>query len=483
MTFVYMSPSPRNLKVALVTLSFSLILSLVYFFHGEDILSRTSFLPGPAPPKDAPTIHSENSGPMMLDVAQYFIDFPLRRPYKSVFGELGRRARILGDWIIQLEGQTEPNADEAALIEQVAVSLFPFLANSPQNPNTTTPLSDLRRSFVPGSAGIVIPTGDRNVRFAGHLVAALRSVLKSVLPITIVYAGDADLSAINRYVLATAAGTSLEFVDITTVFDDSTLKFTDNAMAGWATKSFAALGSHYEKVIVLDADAVFLQPPEAALLQPSFSRTGAFLFHDRLLWQHRFQDRHDWWKDQIRRPSATLNKSRVWTEDYAEECDSGVVLLDKGRVDVLMGLLHTCWQNSFEVRDEITYKITYGDKETWWMGLEMAGSEYAMGRHYGGIVGWEDDGKVCSFVIAHVDEGDRLLWYNGGLLRNKLVNQTEYMVPTSWMYDGNWIKGEAKVDISCMANGTMSRLTAEEREVLERSVEKARWVDGLFGIE
>lgn len=491
MTFVSMTPG-RNIRTAAVALLIFFFLSLVYFWHDGGLLPDDALVPVQAPPpvEDAPATQPSPAGqPLIEDVAQYFIDYPLQPPYKDVFGEMGRRTRFLGDWIVQLEASgPAAKAHDAKLVEQVAKSLFPFIDNKPTNPNSTTPLADLRSSFAKGSAGIVIPTGDNTVRFAGHLVVALRSVLQTVLPIQIVYAGDFDLSPANRKLLASLVektGPPLEFYDVNFFLDNSALKFSTSPSGGWAVKAFAALVTRFEKVIILDADAVFLQPPEILFLQPSFKRTGAFLFHDRLLWQGRFQDRHTWWKDQIRRPSATLNKSRVWTEDYAEECDSGVVILDKSRVDVLMGLLHTCWQNSYEVREEITYKITYGDKETWWMGLELAGSPYEMGKHYGGIVGWEaveDDGrhKVCSFVIAHVDETDKLLWYNGGLLKNKKVNATEYLLPEKWMFDGDWQKGAASQDISCMINGEMQSLTPDEVSVLQRSIEKAKWVDTKF---
>lgn len=483
-----------RLKSLAVSLFLLIVLCLVYLLNTDNVSSRVASLAGHAQPAADKTGQSLAGSRMPEEVAQFFIDFPLNtRPYRNKFGETGRRTRILRDAIAYLEtSKGSTSKKDRLLVEQVAASLFPFLQNQPANPTSTTPLSDLRSKIEPGSAGIIIPTGDRNIRYAAHLLAQLRSILGCTLPIQIVYAGDADLSPDNRLHLAAiphGSGPPLEFLDIYTVFRDSTLLFTSSASGGWAVKAFAALGTRFEKVIVLDADAVFLQKPEVLLTHPRFQRAGALLFHDRLLWQHSFQDRHQWWREEIRSPSAQLNESLVWSEDYAEECDSGVVVLDKGRLEVLMGLLHTCWQNTWDVRDDVTYRITYGDKETWWMGMEMTGSTYAMARHYGGIVGWEETDqragkpgkpKVCSFVIAHVDEADKLLWYNGGLLKNKLVNDTLYEVPDSWMVDADWLKGASKQDMSCMINGNVSALTGEERGVLERSIEQARAMDLVF---
>lgn len=468
-----------------------LALCLIWSLNTQSFSRRVGEAPSnKAVPEPVRTEENASRGLLFKDLAQFFVDFPLNeKPYRHKFGELGRRTRVLRDATAYLDSAAA--AEDRLLLEQAATSLFPFLAKPPRNAASRTPLSDLRASVVPGSAGIVIPTGDRTVRYAAHLVAQLRQVLGSTLPIQVVYAGDGDLSAAYRMRLAAvplASGPPLEFLDIRAVFDDSTLRFASSASGGWALKSFAALGSRFEKVVVLDADAVLLQRPEDALLaHPAFRRAGALLFHDRLLWQHAFAERHAWWHAEIRRPSAQMNRSLVWTQEYAEECDSGVVVLDKGRLEVLMGLLHVCWQNTAKVREDCTYRLTYGDKESWWMGLELAGSGYEFSPHYGGIVGWEEpeprpDGRprVCSFVIAHVDAADRLLWYNGGLLKNKMTDPTGYEVPDKFMIDGTWEKGGRKEDMSCMVGSTVTDLSEGEKTVLARSIDKAKELDLIF---
>lgn len=473
----------------------------------------TTSLPSTSPPPPPPPTDPSTTWTVGTDALQYFEDYPLEPPHKENFGELGRRTRLLRDLIIQADKEKKSAKKEWLLdtVDKIAALLYPFLETPHQNPqSSSSTFSDLRSSIVTGSVGIVIPAGDHNVRFASQLICNIRNVLKSTLPIQIIYAGDDDLSLANRDFLTNlpnvadkAAG--LEFLDILTVFNDETLRLKEG---GWAIKPFAALGSTYEKVVVMDADAVFLQKPEALLDHPAFERTGAFLFRDRLLWQHGFQDRHNWWKSQIKRPSATLDKSLVWTEDYAEEGDSGVVVIDKSRTDVLAGLLHVCWQNSYAVREEVTYKITYGDKESWWLGFELAGSNYEMEEHYGAIVGWEEtiksnvdsiemtdaghannnnnnNKKVCSFVIAHLDHKNRLLWYNGGLLKNKQVPTMshEYEVPNKWMVDAEWQKGASKPEMSCMVGGELHDVPDEQLSILESSIEEAKRVDEALNIE
>jgi hypothetical protein len=461
----------------------------------------------PRPPPSAPenpTQVSEAEAGLIELAAQFFIDYPLQKPYTKRFGELGGRLQILRKWI-QLSEEAGPGSQTDRVkdaTEAVIASEFPFLV---KNSISTTPLARLRQRFTE-PRGIVIPTGNKTFRFACHLIVGLRRVFKTTLPIQIVYAGDNDLPKSKRDALASLAGprTGMEeaelgdisFLDVTEVFDDSTLKLT---YGGWAIKVFAALASKFTEVILLDADAVFLQDPISLLKQKAYQNNGALFFHDRLLWQYDFKERHQWWHSQVVREGPNLNKSLVWTETYAEEQDSGVVVVDKSRLDVVLGLLHVAWQNTRDVREETTYKMTYGDKEAWWFGFELANATYAFEKHYGGIVGWGRDdarltptvntttplaqpAKVCSFVISHVDESDKLLWYNGGLLKNKITNKREFEVPTHWMMDAEWEKGANKPDMSCMKHGIAMELTGAEKEILKRSIEEAQGVDSELNL-
>lgn len=501
------SRNPNVPRGALCVTGLVFLLGVIYLYQPLFGLRSNSFLDTSPSIHTPQTIISNFEPKLTTDLVQYFEDFPLVPPYKERFGELGRRTRLLRDLLVSADKTDDPSQRNylVEVVDKTALILFPFLRGPPTNPPSPGGLSHLRSSIVPGSVGIVIPAGNNNVRFAAHLIASLRNVLNSRLPIQIVYAGDADLSAPNRHFLSelvASSGQALEFLDILTVFDDTTLKLREG---GWAIKPFAVLGSSFEKVILLDADAVFLQKPETLLDHRGFQHTGAFLFRDRLLWQHAFSDRHKWWHGQIKRPSGELNTSLVWTQEFAEEGDSGVVVVDKSRTDVFMGLLHICWQNSYEVREEITYQITYGDKETWWMGFELAGSSYEMEKHYGAIVGWEtelqlesqdpaDDGeerpdpltkKVCSFVIAHVDEEENLIWYNGGLLKNKKIPEMkhDYAVPDKWMVDGEWQKGATRQDMSCMVGEKMHDLSDEQMRRLEKSIEEAKRIDVALHVE
>ena len=415
--------------------------------------------------------------------ASAYTDDPIEPPYMDQFWEAGQRLRNVTQWLSaldQLNSRAPARHELSVSVERVIANLVPLSKNS-----TEMPFQDLRSSFQQGSRGIVIPAGgDADaIRFASHLIICLRVVLGCRLPIQIAYAGDDDLPKTDRDLIAGLdAATDVTFLNVLPLFDDSRLKLREG---GWAIKPFAALASHFEQVILVDADAVFLQEPSVLFNQSAFQDHGASLYHDRLLWQHSFQARHKWFEDQIVEPSPAMQESLVWTEDYAEECDSGVVVLDKSRVEVLMGLVHTSWQNTQGVRDEVTYKLMHGDKESWWLGLELAGSGYAFEAHYGSIVGWEsstcdtedDSDCVCSFTIAHIDDDGDLLWFNGSLLKNKRTDATEYVVPEAWMTNGQWRKGATKDDMSCMTGATAKHLTKLETNALAASIDAAKKVD------
>ncbi|KAJ4133731.1 hypothetical protein NW768_005319 [Fusarium equiseti] len=428
----------------------------------------------------------------LMDVAQtkkFYLKNPIEPPYKNKFWEVGERAKHLGHWIGASDAfppDSRQGIDSSITAETISQNLFPFLLNSTGNSESVTPLADLRKSYKPGSRGIIIPVGGgkQSVRYACHLIVSLRHVLHTKLPIQIAYAGDEDLPPEHRAMIQGLRGaTDMEFLNVLSVFNDKTLKLQGG---GWAIKPFALLASRFEKAILIDADAVFLQKPEILFDHKPFIEKGAYLFHDRLLWKDRFPERHSWWKDQIKEPSPEMPKSKAWADHYGEECDSGVVVVDKSRIPVFVGLLHVAWQNTHNVRNDVTYKYGHGDKESWWLGFELSGSTYEFETHYGSIIGWGDSPvvknvkMVCSFVIAHLDTRHRLLWYNGGLLENKRADLNKYRLPSYWMTGGKWEKGRTQEDMSCMHNGTVYSLTDTEKTILGESIDMAKEVDKAF---
>lgn len=368
---------------------------------------------------------------------------------------------------------------QTILLEQLAASLFPFIRN-PSNPDDPTPLAILRKSFVPKSKGIVITTGKGTFRYAAHLIANLRDVLKSKLPIQIVYLGDSDLPLEYRHSLV-QLGKNIETLDIQSVAGENIL---DQEKPGWSIKPFALLFSKFEQTILMDADAVFLQKPEVIFNKhKGYRRTGTLLFHDRLVGKDNYGYRHDWLNHQMRhhKPSENRLKSIMLNNGYGHEAESGVVVLDKGRLGVLSALLHTCWQNSGQVRELHTYTHIHGDKETYWLGLELTEVPYVFAEHYAAALGVEvGENRVCGSHQAHLDEKGKLIWFNGSLLKNKMGSLRQLMFPDRLVVDGTWYWDLTTNHTSCMEDGTTTLLNRNERNILEKSRRAATNLDEKF---
>lgn len=390
---------------------------------------------------------------------------PASTDYAEQFGELGRYLEALKPLATAGEATT-------LALDDILYKTFSFLK---------TPFSTLQTAVTPESRGIVVVTGIENFRFASHLIKIIRTLFECDLPIEVAYGGDEDLPPRLRSKLRKLVNDeNISFLDLYSIFDESSLAF-DKATGGWALKPFAMLATSFSEVILLDADTVFLQSPDVLFSQEPYqdNEASALLFHDRLLWKNAFSDRHEWWHDQMgdREPSVALQKSKVWQERYAEEADSGVVVMNKQDPQIGFSLLHICWQNSYPVR-EVTYQKFYGDKETWWFGLELTGGTYLFENHYGSMVGWKRDNKsVCSFTIAHLDDDEQLLWWNGGLLKNKAIDSQTFEAPTHYMVDAEWEKGARKADMSCTKNGEIRELSAAQIDIITRSIELAKEVD------
>jgi hypothetical protein len=80
--------------------------------------------------------------------------------------------------------------------------------------------------------------------------------------------------------------------------------------------------------------------------------------------------------------------------------------------------------------------------------------------------------SVCSFTIAHLDEWENMLWFNGSLLKNKVANMTEFWVPDTWMVDGEWNIGQRPA-LSCMRKADIRIVSDNIKEIVASSVAAA----------
>lgn len=248
---------------------------------------------------------------------------------------------------------TEENVDEGVILSLLGKH-FPWWLSGPTTflPWDRRPKSDLE------GTGIVICAGSRNKIYAIHLIRILRDVLQSKLPIEIAYGGDGDLSFADRHDFM-ALGHDIHLVNLADHFNEAVASLQDG---GYAMKPFSMLASRFRRVILADADTIFLRAPDQVFVtEPGLAETGTYFWHDRAL-RPGTVGRRQWISNLMgeREPSPSLSQTVFWTDNLTEQQDSAVVCLDKGRPRVFTSLLFSVWMNLKSVREEVTYKYTYG---------------------------------------------------------------------------------------------------------------------------
>jgi hypothetical protein len=323
-------------------------------------------------------------------------------------------------------------------------------------------LASLYDTFVPGSQAIVIPIGNEFMSLGATVIKAIRNIHKVDIPIHIYYIGDGDLSWDNRNILEGLAD-DVYTHDITKFLDDRIVK-----LGGWALKPFAALLAPAQHVMLIDADITFIQSPEGFFKHPGYTEKKSLFFYDRNMspsdkehaeWALSFimkdgdyKDLHPKYLSDTDQAEPIiygkytvperLKESRYLTLEAAHEQESGVVLIDK--LERFIPLIATCSMNNKYEREHITYKMVHGDKETFWMGYEMVGGEYAWNPHPPGMISdariepdekkidlsklsrnfkWKGSQKICSTQILHFDHNNKPYWFNGGLYANKIYKE------------------------------------------------------------
>ncbi|KAK3830755.1 MAG: mannosyltransferase putative-domain-containing protein [Linnemannia elongata] len=259
--------------------------------------------------------------------------------------------------------------------------------------------------------GFVLCAGNNQFKFIVSSIQAIRR-LQPDLPIQLFHMGDGDLSR-ERQEYVREMTNDIEVLDITELLDNDYMK-----LGGWSIKAFSMLASRFEEAMLVDSDAYFLQDPAKLFEDPGYKATGSLFFYDRTL----FPDWHagpDWIRSMMPIMSTLPNQLRSFKGTTTHEQESGVVVINKKTR--LNGLLAICKMNSKWERDLYSYKVFYGDKETFWVGFEMVQEPYSFMRSYGGVVGeLRDDpkGSVCGAQL-HLDYLGQPMWWNGGLMRNK----------------------------------------------------------------
>ncbi|GAB7354226.1 hypothetical protein MBLNU459_g4768t3 [Dothideomycetes sp. NU459] len=293
-----------------------------------------------------------------------------------------------------------------------------------------------------GGRGIVLSGNDKQAPFFLTSIESFRK-LGCNLPVEIMYLGDQDLGDDWRTQLEALPGVTTR--DLSQMVSDRGWE-----LKGWASKAFALLMSSFREVIYLDADALFFVNPETLFDDPGYVETGALFFMDRV---YAPESRKQWLRDVLPKPiSKKAQTSRFWTGRSREQQESGALVVDKWRHFVSMLTITRLngpdRDDNPNTGDKGVYSLFYGDKETFWLGFELAGdTEYWFHQGAAGAMGVvseevqytltdghatfiyaenEAEGKeihtlytVNSPQLLHLDLDGRPIWWNGWIVDDK----------------------------------------------------------------
>jgi len=235
---------------------------------------------------------------------------------------------------------------------------------------------------------------------------------------------------------------------------------------GWFIKPFSIFFSSFEEVILIDADAVFLQNPDLLFSDPDYLLTGCLLYKDRTL--ENPEGQQDFMTHMLPSISERIRLSRFFNQKTRFEIESGVVVVDKN--EFFQSILLACRLNSLQERLFLRSKI-YGDKETYWIAMEMLGQVYSVSPHKVGLIGFLKTGdelgvRVCGNLL-HIKD-NLPMWMNGGLVENKLREIQYIQTFEAWALEGahNW-----RGNFDCIINSTVHALESDIKLRLEKLIE------------
>lgn len=277
--------------------------------------------------------------------------------------------------------------------------------------------------------GIVMCVGQKDFVLAAQNIRTLRNVLGSTIPIEIFYAGEHDFPWEKREKLR-GLSSNIQILDILDFYDDTVAGINDSLTEnGWVIKPFAMLASRFQKAILVDADTIFLQRPDAYFDDDiHLKETGTLFYHDRAV-----KGSYTGWTDTLkwikkvlkdRKPSSMLRESIFWTAKLEHQQESGVVFMDKGKAGIFTSLMFATWMNTKAAREHV-HKHVFGDKETFWLACELTSTPYYFNPFYTGMIGHYEAGakELCSVQLLHLDSKGSPFWLNGGLRENKRLDQ------------------------------------------------------------
>lgn len=298
-------------------------------------------------------------------------------------------------------------------------------------------VEEYQRTFK--GRGYVVCAGGKYVKLAIHAIKVIR-LLGSNLPVEVFYNGEDDINPQQHEYLSKMK--NVKVFDLQRIINTKEL-----ALEKWDIKPFALLACSFAEAVLIDADTVFVHNPDELFADPGYISTGTAFFYDRTLFGFIPGNATAWIDTIIPEPlSSSMIQSRFYNRKTNYEMEAGVVLVDKSRR--LLGLLTTCRLNFPDFKEEL-HQFTHGDKESFWLGQELAAEPYyfipTMSGSFGMVSQNDKEEKQVCGKAAHFDRNEKLFWFNDGIVQNKHVARSDPSNLQFYGIEGRW-------DVLCLVN-------------------------------
>lgn len=96
-----------------------------------------------------------------------------------------------------------------------------------------------------------------------------------------------------------------------------------------------------------------------------------------------------------------LKLTALWNETSKHEAESGLLIYNKSKLSSFFGILNTCNLNTQPILDRIRW-IFWGEKETFWMALELLSLPYVFENNYGAAAGYKKNHSTSHTISIRV---------------------------------------------------------------------------------
>ncbi len=240
------------------------------------------------------------------------------------------------------------------------------------------------------SRGIIVAANNTYATTLIPSLSILRQVYQCHLPIEVWYSGD-ELSEETQEKIKMVG--DVTFCDVAKILGGDPKEYR-----GYQIKGYMMGATDFDEVVLMDADVFFFQNPEVLFEHPGYLETGAFLFrdvkwqmfgdpHPPFRWYHNgkvsiYKERREYILRHIPTPSSYVPEEwlHYWDLDFvpsnkhpisSEQVETGCVIMD--RVRHAKAIKNTV---AFNDDRKTFFRLFLGEKETFWLGLEMAKEPY-----------------------------------------------------------------------------------------------------------